>query len=599
MKKDYLKILLIFIITLGVVFLGLNYLFYSKNAGPNSKAAASLFTVGYDTGAPNPAQNTDFNETINIVPSSDVSLRGYSFRLNFDKTKLQLKNISYLLGVVSPDFGNTNSNLATINQNGSTYLQGEIENSNPFIISNGTTVGLVTLTFTNIGTTGTTVVDGGNTNLYTVDSTGAMTMNAAKVPDLTVNGGGAIGSSSCTSFSDNFSGTTLNANDWSLWTNNNGTDTISSNVVNFSLPASTDSAQEGVTFDSTGKQTITSGDFTEEITMNSLNTALNSANIGYAVLAVATPGGPGDGRVVQIGRNTQGHVYMGVNNVSGSPSSYITVTDKSLGLANNGALKVKIERIGTTVNTYYDILDGQGYHLLGTFSNIFVAPSKIHFGIFNDQTYPQTSGAFSNFVLTCAASNPTPTGTSGTPVPGNVRLNLKLKLQGITGLPACNNSVTVAAKLLKDASGATAVSGTGVFTANGSGIWSGTIGLNVPDVTGNFFLLIAGDKIMPKKFCVSNPIESTPGTYHCGSTGGITIVAGDNNFDLSNVTLLQGDLNQTGIVDSVDFATVKNLLGKNDTTSQSHADINHDCRVDTQDASLIINALSFKVGDSL
>jgi len=187
----------------------------------------------------------------------------------------------------------------------------------------------------------------------------------------------------------------------------------------------------------------------------------------------------------------------------------------------------------------------------------------------------------------------TPTGTTG-----NVKLNLKLKFQGITGKPAdAQNSMTVNAKLLKDGTGNQSVTGSGTFTADANGIWSGTIGFNIPDVTGKYFLLLSGDKSMAKKFCDNAPTETTAGTYHC-SDAKITLTVGDNNFDLSKVIILAGDLNQDGIVDSVDFGTVKNLLSKTDTDSNKKADINHDGRVDTQDVSLIITALSFKLGDS-
>lgn len=594
MKKDYLKILVVFVITIGVVFLGLNYLFYSKNSGPKSKAATSLFTVGYDTAAPSPAQNTDFNETISVKPSADVSMRGYSMRLNFDKTKLQLKSISYLLGVVSPDFGNTNSNLATINQNGSTYLQGEIENSNPFIISNGTSVNLVTLTFTYTGTTGTTIVDGGNTNLYTVDSAGSMIMNTANVPDLPVNGGGAIGTApTCTSFGDNFLAPSINADNWNIWSNNNGSATATGEATLY-LPASPDGTTKMISIDSSGKHDISGGDFSAEVILNSLNVATgknrSGSQLGYSAVT-------NDSRYVAITRfsDISSHIVGELDNVA-SDGGY-TNTDKDIGISNNSPIKVKITRTGTMISMYYDKQDGQGYQLLRQFDGFYSGPSRFYLATFNQgPDFPQASAKFDNFSLTCAPSV-TPTGTSGTLVPGNVRLSLKLKFQGITATPSSNNSITVTGKLLNSTAGSQPVSGTGIFTANSSGIWSGTIGFNIPDVTGKFFLLISGDKLMAKKFCDSAPTESTSGTYHC-STANITVAVGDNNLDFSKVILLQGDLNQDGIIDSVDFGTVKNLLSKTDATSLSKADINHDGRVDTQDVSLIITALSFKLGDS-
>lgn len=218
---------------------------------------------------------------------------------------------------------------------------------------------------------------------------------------------------------------------------------------------------------------------------------------------------------------------------------------------------------------------------------------------------PLTDDSSSVVNGTAVTNTPVPTTLPGeptnTPVPtgttGNVKLNLKLKFQGITGLPDGDKTMTVTAKLLKDGTGNQPVVGTGIFTADTHGIWSGTIGFDIIDVAGKYFLLLSGDKSMARKLCESAPTETTPGIYHC-STANIALATGDNNFDLSKVVILAGDLNQDDIVDSVDFSTVKNLLGKTDADSNKKADINHDGRVDTQDVSLIIIALSFKLGDT-
>lgn len=181
-------------------------------------------------------------------------------------------------------------------------------------------------------------------------------------------------------------------------------------------------------------------------------------------------------------------------------------------------------------------------------------------------------------------------------VNGNVKLNLKLKYQGIGKLPVGNlNSMDVKVKLKKEGT-ANILESSGKFTADSNGIWSGTIGFNISDVSGKWLLYIKGPQHLQKKICDSNPTETKSGTYRC-SDGKITLTAGLNNFDLSKIIILVGDLDQSGIVDSVDFSLVKNNLGKTDSTVLAKADLNRDGRVDTQDFSLILAALSIRTDE--
>lgn len=75
----------------------------------------------------------------------------------------------------------------------------------------------------------------------------------------------------------------------------------------------------------------------------------------------------------------------------------------------------------------------------------------------------------------------------------------------------------------------------------------------------------------------------------------------DNNLDFTGITFLVGDINQNGLVDAVDIATVKNNLGKKDIETLKKADLNRDGVVNTQDFSLILFALTTRTdeGDTL
>jgi hypothetical protein len=72
-------------------------------------------------------------------------------------------------------------------------------------------------------------------------------------------------------------------------------------------------------------------------------------------------------------------------------------------------------------------------------------------------------------------------------------------------------------------------------------------------------------------------------------------------LDFSKIYLLGGDLPvnglQDGVVDSLDTSYIRNNLGKTDADVISIADINLDGRIDTQDWSAVIYALSVKTDE--
>ncbi len=365
----------------------LNFIFLNKH-GPKSKASGETIDVIYDPTSTTVEANKDFTVSIKIKPSVDVSLRGYYFKIPFDKTKINLKNIEYKVGVASADLGQTNSNLTTINQNGILELFGEVQNSTGQVIAVSVTGSeLVKLTFTAVSVTGTSFQ--ADAKFYITDLNGVITeAGITTVPKYDINGGGAL----------------------------------------------------------------------------------------------ITPG--------------------------------VSVTG-------------------------------------------------------------------------------TPTGSATT---GNIKLNLKLKFQGINKKPAdSQNSMVVKAKLKKQGTTNT-VDGQGTFTADGNGIWSGTVGFNITDVGGKWLIFVKGPQHLQKKICDSAASETTGGTYKCAD-GNISLVVGDNSLNFSGITLLVGDLDQNGITDAVDIGLVKNNFGKKDTNILAKADLNRDGVVDTQDFSLILAALAVRTDE--
>lgn len=197
-------------------------------------------------------------------------------------------------------------------------------------------------------------------------------------------------------------------------------------------------------------------------------------------------------------------------------------------------------------------------------------------------------------------NTPIPTATTApgaptnTPVPTgmvSVNLNLKLKFQGISSKRPTNdlNKMVVKFTLYDENTGQNADYDYSAVTSDENGIWSG-----ISDLTVNpghkFTLLVKGPYHLQKKICDAVPTETAGGTYRC-SKGNITLVAGNNDLDLSGIISLAGDLpEQDGTVTAYDTSLIYNNLGKNN----DKCDVNRDGICDTQDFSLVIAALTVK-----
>ena len=197
-----------------------------------------------------------------------------------------------------------------------------------------------------------------------------------------------------------------------------------------------------------------------------------------------------------------------------------------------------------------------------------------------------------------APAQPAPAAKSPTtaPVTGNVTLNLKLKFQGITSQPASQfNSMKVKVSL------SDTVSTTGDFTADTNGIWSGKVSFTNVPIGTPLSIFVKGPKHLQKRICVANPTETKGGTFTC-QNGTITLVAGDNNLNFSNIILLAGDLpdpQQDGVVDSSDISFLRQHLTSTDSNDLVIGDLNLDGVITTQDYSLAIAALSIKTDDAV
>ncbi len=193
----------------------------------------------------------------------------------------------------------------------------------------------------------------------------------------------------------------------------------------------------------------------------------------------------------------------------------------------------------------------------------------------------------------CSPNVTTVPTTPVTPVPGNVKLNLKLKFQGILQKPT-TTTMKVKVSLGGNSIGENLKSQVVDFTAGDGGVWSGTAAFSVPAGSG-YKVYVKGPKHLQKKVCDSNPAETSAGTYRCGDIGKIALKEGDNDLNFSNIILLTGDLpDQDGIVDSYDLSYIRLNLGSTDARVIQIGDINLDGLVDTQDYSLLVASLNVK-----
>lgn len=184
----------------------------------------------------------------------------------------------------------------------------------------------------------------------------------------------------------------------------------------------------------------------------------------------------------------------------------------------------------------------------------------------------------------------TPGGGSDKPI--KVDVNFRVRLQGITSQPKNSSPVAIQFKLVE---GNKVVNTKQIeFRPQADGAYVANTTYENISLSKKYSFLIKGPKHIQKRVCVNSPSENISGTYRCKDSN-ITFKAGGNTLDFTNIILLSGDLPlQNGIVDAVDIAYVRNNVGRSDPDIVARADINFDGVVDSQDYTLVINALAFK-----
>lgn len=190
MRKEIPKIAAIFLITVGLVFWGLNFIFFGQ--APKSKATGETISFIFDPASVSQASG-DFTTSVKIKPSVDMTIRGYQFEINFDKTKIQFKNIQYKTGAVSAGVGDDDSKTSVINQNGKIKVVGEIQSATGQVISASQNTEVVTIAFTSNSSQSSSITTGAADAKFFMIKTdySLFDVPSAGQASLSVNGGGA------------------------------------------------------------------------------------------------------------------------------------------------------------------------------------------------------------------------------------------------------------------------------------------------------------------------------------------------------------------------------------------------------------------------
>ncbi|MDP4011676.1 MAG: hypothetical protein Q8P72_05640 [Candidatus Roizmanbacteria bacterium] len=216
-------------------------------------------------------------------------------------------------------------------------------------------------------------------------------------------------------------------------------------------------------------------------------------------------------------------------------------------------------------------------------------------------TYPTTIPTPTvdpNLTLTPTTTTSPGVTTTSTPNPTgphkiiNAKINYRIKLQGITGQPKAVNSIDMKVGLYRDDTEVDAR--TISFSPQADGTWVADAEYKNILEASVYHITVKGPKHLQKRVCANNPTEVVDGTYRCNN-GNIAIKEGNNTFDFSKVYMLAGDLPlQNGIVDAVDIAYIRSNIGSTNVEVVARGDLNYDGIVDSQDYTIVLNALSFK-----
>ena len=163
--------------------LRLDQVTYRSRADETTNVVEMMF----DPATVNPG-TSEFTTVIKAKTAAAMNIQGYSFNLDFDKTKLEVKTITYKMGVVTAGLGDDTSKVAAVNTRGSILIRGEVQNEAGKTVDT-TGAEVVSITFKPKSSVGNSVSLGTSTaaQFTKIETNGALTPITATLARLTVN----------------------------------------------------------------------------------------------------------------------------------------------------------------------------------------------------------------------------------------------------------------------------------------------------------------------------------------------------------------------------------------------------------------------------
>lgn len=133
------------------------------------------------------------------------------------------------------------------------------------------------------------------------------------------------------------------------------------------------------------------------------------------------------------------------------------------------------------------------------------------------------------------------------------------------------------------------------FSSNNVGIVSGSVTFPTL-VAGNYCVSIKGPLHSRRKVCHAAPLEAQTGEYRRGNST-IPLVLGVNELDFTGISMMSGDIDQNGVVNSFDLLSVRNSIGSANQADIDRCDVNYDGACNGTDYGLVVGAILIKIDE--
>lgn len=184
-----------------------------------------------------------------------------------------------------------------------------------------------------------------------------------------------------------------------------------------------------------------------------------------------------------------------------------------------------------------------------------------------------------------AVTIPTPTGIIGNGKDGV--LKFKVAFAGVTNGAACAVNWPVDVMVLENNGNSKTYSGIDLNNER-----EGQMLLTGINSKNNLAVFIKGPKHVQVKYA-----ENNQNNFYNKPGGNIIVDSNPENTVVYNFTgypLMAGDINRDGVVDGVDFSIVKSEVNKRTEGNDLASDLNGNCKLESQDLSLLMLAMKDK-----